>query len=506
MTAYGTVETAVAAMKEGAYDFITKPLKRHAVVKSVRQALEKSSLVAENRALKARLAALAPARAAGSSATRPPSAPCSTRCARRRPTSATVLLARRERHRQGARRAARARPLPARGGAPSCPINCAAIPESLLESELFGHERGAFTGAIARKEGRLRARPRRHPLPRRGRRDAAGRAGEAPARPAGRRARARGRHRAAAGRRARRGRHQQGPRRGGAGRPRSARTSSTGSTWSRSGSRPCASAARTCPCSRSPSCAASRREAREGGDAGSRRRRSRPSSAYAWPGNVRELQHAIERAVVLRRGRRDRRRRPARGDPLRGAAPPAGAAPPRPASLVIPLGTPLEEIERLVIRETLRQTKGDKNLAAQILGIAARTIYRKLDRDEEGRLVEPTGARRVTGRWARPPCRAARARRRAQARADLPIWRPSPRARRLCQIGRPGARRHAGRDGISRVAPDVDPVHPAGPVARRLLTSGLGATPHARPLLPQVRLDGEPGAPLRGGAGSPRRR
>jgi two-component system response regulator HydG len=57
--------------------------------------------------------------------------------------------------------------------------------------------------------------------------------------------------------------------------------------------------------------------------------------------------------------------------------------------LPVPLGTPMDEIERLVIRETLRHTKGDKTLAAQILGIAPRTIYRKLDRDEEGRLVEP---------------------------------------------------------------------------------------------------------------------
>jgi two-component system response regulator HydG len=63
-----------------------------------------------------------------------------------------------------------------------------------------------------------------------------------------------------------------------------------------------------------------------------------------------------------------------------GIAPPAGA-------LVIPLGTPMDEVERLVIRRTLEQTRGDKNLAAQILGIAARTIYRKLDRDEEGRLL-----------------------------------------------------------------------------------------------------------------------
>jgi two-component system response regulator HydG len=52
------------------------------------------------------------------------------------------------------------------------------------------------------------------------------------------------------------------------------------------------------------------------------------------------------------------------------------------------VGTPLEEIERIVIRETLRHTRGDKNLAARLLRVAPRTIYRKLDRDEDGRLLE----------------------------------------------------------------------------------------------------------------------
>src|SRR3954447_13685120 len=61
MTAYGTVETAVGAMKEGAYDFLTKPLRKHALVKSVQKALEKQQLVEENRALRARVAQLAPA-------------------------------------------------------------------------------------------------------------------------------------------------------------------------------------------------------------------------------------------------------------------------------------------------------------------------------------------------------------------------------------------------------------------------------------------------------------
>jgi two-component system response regulator HydG len=109
---------------------------------------------------------------------------------------------------------------------------------------------------------------------------------------------------------------------------------------------------------------------------------------YLWPGNVRELQHAVERAVILGRGEvLDVGDLP---EAIRAAA----AAPAEPGSaaqggLVIPLGTPMEEVERLVIRRTLEQTKGDKNLAAQILGIAARTIYRKLDRDVDGRLVAP---------------------------------------------------------------------------------------------------------------------
>ena len=57
--------------------------------------------------------------------------------------------------------------------------------------------------------------------------------------------------------------------------------------------------------------------------------------------------------------------------------------------MVIPIGTPLEEIERRVIHETLRHTSGDKSLAARLLGIATRTIYRKLERDGPRRDDEP---------------------------------------------------------------------------------------------------------------------
>jgi two-component system response regulator HydG len=92
---------------------------------------------------------------------------------------------------------------------------------------------------------------------------------------------------------------------------------------------------------------------------------------YGWPGNVRELENVIERAVVL-----------SRSDALgEGDLPDhiAAAAPSAPTELTFEIGTTLDEIELRVIRETLRHTKGDKSVAAQLLGISTRTIYRKLD-------------------------------------------------------------------------------------------------------------------------------
>ena len=90
---------------------------------------------------------------------------------------------------------------------------------------------------------------------------------------------------------------------------------------------------------------------------------------WDWPGNVRELENAIERAVVL-----------CRGDALDlDELPPhirQGETEAR--VLNVPIGTPLADIEEMVIRETLAVTKGDKRLAAQLLGIATRTIYRKI--------------------------------------------------------------------------------------------------------------------------------
>ena len=386
MTAYGTVETAVAAMKEGAYDFITKPLKRHAIVKSVRQALERASLVAENRALKARLAELAPG-VGGLVGDAPAFRAVLETLRQAAPTSATVLLV--GESGTGKELAARlVHDLSPRATRPFVPINCAAIPEGLLESELFGHEKGAFTGASARKEGRFeRANGGTLLLDEVGEMSPAiqvkllrflqdgvlERVGGTEALRVDVRVVAATNKDLAAEARAGRFREDLFYRLDVVSvrlpplRERREDILSLASFFLRrtaerlpkqvSGFTPAAAAA---------------------------------LERYPWPGNVRELQHAVERAVILGRG--EVLDVPDLPEAIRdAAASPAepGQAAGAPGGIVIPLGTPMDEVERLVIRRTLEQTRGDKNLAAQILGIAARTIYRKLDRDEAGRLVAP---------------------------------------------------------------------------------------------------------------------
>jgi two-component system response regulator HydG len=90
---------------------------------------------------------------------------------------------------------------------------------------------------------------------------------------------------------------------------------------------------------------------------------------------VRELENVIERAVVLSTDTELREN---------DLPEPIATATPRERALTFPLGTPLEEIERRVIHATLEHTGGDKRLAAQLLGIATRTIYRKLDAERGG--------------------------------------------------------------------------------------------------------------------------
>jgi two-component system response regulator HydG len=151
MTAYGTVETAVEAMREGAYDFITKPLKRAHVVRVVEKALEKQSLLVENRALKVQLEATRRRPLVGQSLAIRRTSEIVQQAA---PSAATVLLL----GESGTGKELLARQiheLSPRAGRPFVPVNCAAIPEGILEGELFGYEKGAFTGAVARRDGRF---------------------------------------------------------------------------------------------------------------------------------------------------------------------------------------------------------------------------------------------------------------------------------------------------------------------------------------------------------------
>jgi DNA-binding NtrC family response regulator len=152
MTAYGSVDVAVAAIKEGAFDFITKPFDTDHLLLLIRRALETQKLCAENILLRDELASKFGApRIIGKSAGIVEVAQQVQKVAQ---AKTTVLLL--GESGTGKELFARAiHNLSPRSEYPFVPINCAAIPRELLESELFGHEKGAFTGADARKIGKF---------------------------------------------------------------------------------------------------------------------------------------------------------------------------------------------------------------------------------------------------------------------------------------------------------------------------------------------------------------
>jgi len=151
ITGHGDVSTAVQAMRDGAYDFIEKPFNNELLVDVVERALEKRALVLENRALRAELAAQREHTIIGRSP-----AMVALRDAVRRlaSTDADVLI----NGRTGTGKEVVARALHQSGkrrDRPFVAVNCAAIPESMMESELFGFEAGAFTGASKRRVGKI---------------------------------------------------------------------------------------------------------------------------------------------------------------------------------------------------------------------------------------------------------------------------------------------------------------------------------------------------------------
>ena len=152
MTAFGTVENAVAAMKAGAYDYLSKPLDMQRLRALVLKALEYQALVAENNELRLRLQKRSePSLLVGDSEAMRKVAELSDEVAR---SEVTVLIE--GESGTGKEIVARSIHLKSpRADKPFISVNCAALPEQLLEAELFGHVKGAFTGAVADKPGRF---------------------------------------------------------------------------------------------------------------------------------------------------------------------------------------------------------------------------------------------------------------------------------------------------------------------------------------------------------------
>ncbi len=364
MSAFGTVEKAVEGMKEGAYDFVTKPIKRATILKAARQALDRQALVAENKKLRAQIAELTDERAIiGRSASIRNVLDLVKQVA---DTDVTVLIT----GDSGTGKELVARMLVERSERAHeafIIVNCAALPESILESELFGFEKGAFTGASQAKIGKFEAAD--------GGTLFLDEIGElSPSIQV----------------KLLRVLQEQEFDRLGSTVPTKinvrilAATNRDLDEEIRLGTFredlyyrlnvlkihvPNLRDRRSDIPLLADHFLNKMREKNRRSISGITGEAMNHLSDYAWPGNMRELENIIERAVVLDK------------DGVIGS----DDLPPHvsdnnegPRSLEIQIGTSLEEIERQVIHETLRSTKGDKTEAAKILGIAARTIYRKI--------------------------------------------------------------------------------------------------------------------------------
>jgi DNA-binding NtrC family response regulator len=152
MTAYGAVDTAVAAMRDGAADYLTKPINLEELVLVLDRALERRKLRAEAGLLRQRLAERhCVQNLIGSS---PAIREVVDSVLQVAPSRASVLISGESGTGKELIAAALHEHSP-RSRGPFVKLHCAALAETLLESELFGHERGAFTGAVARRDGRL---------------------------------------------------------------------------------------------------------------------------------------------------------------------------------------------------------------------------------------------------------------------------------------------------------------------------------------------------------------
>jgi two-component system, NtrC family, response regulator HydG len=383
LTAFGTVEEAVRAMKDGAIDFLTKPLQRAQLVRVIRQALERRSLIQQNRALQQRLDdLLREGKAIGVS---PAFKQMMTLVEQVADSSASVLI----QGESGTGKELAARAIhdrsPRRQG-PFIAVNCAALPETLLESELFGYEKGAFTDAKNRKEGRFE-------LADGGTLFLDEVADLSPVT-----------------------------------QPKILRVLQEGEFERVGGTRTLRVDVRIVTATNQDLTQLVRdkrfredlfyrlnvitittpplRDRREDIPvlaqhflrlyaAKNNRKLDGVSDgamscleAYAWPGNVRELENVIERAVVLARGTAvEVENLPAnvteRSVMFKRAEIESGASGDTPGGVfTIRVGTPLAEVEQRLLEETLRMNKGNRSLTAKQLGIDPKTVFRKLKQAE----------------------------------------------------------------------------------------------------------------------------
>jgi len=369
LTAQGTVETAVEAIKEGAYDFITKPVKKAQLLRGVEKASEKQYLSRENHDLRQQLNQTGARRVIYAGTEMRNIVRMVEQVA---PSTATVLIT----GDSGTGKEVIADAIHTaspRRLKPLIKVSCAALPDTLLESELFGYEKGAFTGANARKEGRFELAN--------GGTLFLDEIGEISL----------------------------------AVQVKLLRVLQDGKFERLGGTRTIDADVRILAATnkdlqkevqekrfredlfyrlnvvsiRVPSL----RERKEDVSLlamhflkhyadknqktidGFSEEAMLALTSYDWPGNVRELENAVERAVVFTNGKQI---------PMSVLPQNVSAFAESRHSLTFRIGTPLRELESKAIDITLQHTRGDKNMAARLLGIATRTIYRHLERQENG--------------------------------------------------------------------------------------------------------------------------
>lgn len=374
ITGHGTVEVAVEVMKDGAFDFIQKPFNKITVLKIVRKALEKRSLVVKNRILHERLKDV---RGSESVIGNSPAMRKVMELAAQVASSTATLLITGE---SGSGKEVVANAIHDLG--PRCDnsfikVSCAALPETLLEAELFGYEKGAFTGAISRRAGRFELAHEGTLFL-----DEVGDINPSV-------------------------------------QVKLLRVLQSGEFERLGGGQTFNADARLIAATNeSLKRLVEKKLFRE--DLYYRlnvinieipplreRKEDIPLLAnfflrkytakndkkieaisaeamdilmkYRWPGNVRELENIIERAVVLTR---DVVISPSDLPEVISSIKDSDAISTRERMLNIPIGKlPLKEIEKMVMEETLKQSKGNKNIASKILGISTRTLYRRMDED-----------------------------------------------------------------------------------------------------------------------------